>query len=128
MGSRHDVAHVPATLLRASRTLHLALVASEGPPVVLTEWEGAVYYGNITHEKNCKVPSSSLNSISLASGNEGGSDLGHYSAEFIILGLRVLSVSGGLSGFVAIILREGAQPERFGRWPRRRLVSNLHGD
>ena len=58
------------------------------------------------HEKNNRN-SSILNTISLASGDgtSGGNDgnLVHYCAEFVVLGLCVLSASGGLPGWVPIV-------------------------
>ena len=48
-------------------------------------------------------PSGVFNSIFLTSGNEGSSDLGHHCTETITFGLRMLSVSGGLSGYPPII-------------------------
>ena len=53
-----------------------------------------------------------LNLIPLASGD--CSDLSHYCAEIVTLGLLVVSVSGGLPGRVPVIRREGAQTKRFG--------------
>ena len=52
-----------------------------------------------------KNNSSIFNSISLASGDGAGddSDLVYYRSEFVILGLGVLSTSGGMPGCVPIV-------------------------
>lgn len=82
-------------------------------PAALTGLEEVIYYANVTRRQNGKDSSRFLDSIPLASGNEGGSDLGHYCAEIITLRLRVSSM-GGVFGSVSIILGEGAQLGRFG--------------
>ena len=67
-------------------------------------------------DRTSRNPSSILNSIPLTStsGDGIGSDLGHYCAEIVTLGLRAVSVSGRLPGRVPAIRREGFQTKRFG--------------
>ena len=55
--------------------------------------------------------SSVLDSISLTSGDSTSSgddsNLVHYCAEFVTLGLHVLSVGGGLPGCIPVVRRKG---------------------
>jgi len=57
-------------------------------------------------DRTNRNPSSVFNPIPLTSGD--GGDLGHYRAEIVTLGLRVVSVSGELPSRVPPIRREGA--------------------
>lgn len=60
-------------------------------------------YTSVTHGGDNKNPLGVLNSIPLASGDSSSGNLGHYCAEIVTLGLRMLGTSGGLPGCVPII-------------------------
>ena len=70
---------------------------------------------DISNRDKVRNFSSVFDLVSLTSGDSTGddSDLVHYRAESIILGLGVLCVSGGLSGRVLIIRRRGTQTKSF---------------
>jgi len=71
----------------------------------------------IVHMERTKTNSSSVcNPIFLTGGNNSGSDFGHYRAEIIVFGFRILSASGGLSRCIPIVyLSRGVQTMCFGR-------------
>jgi len=69
-------------------------------------------YTDFVYGQNTRKPSSVFNSVPLTGGDS--SDLGHYCTKTVALGLRGVSVSGGLPGRILAIWREGARTKRFG--------------
>jgi hypothetical protein len=70
------------------------------------------YYVHVTRDGRNR-DSSIFNPILLTSLDDSSCDLGNNGAEFIVLGLRALSASGGLSR-VSVIRRKGTQTKSFG--------------